>query len=152
MSIISKDSVVIKQVKNFEKLNANAILADNIDKYKKVIVDRQKEQLLFGEGEDGKKIKPKYKSDKYAQRKNQQNSLAGKGNPDLFASGDMFRELDLLVGVPNDNSYSFYSDVSYFNDLQDKYKTAFGLNAKSMKMIPQVNNGTLKDIHIAINK
>lgn len=152
MSIISPNSVVLKQLKNFNNLNAHAILAKNVEKYKKLIVDRQKEQLLFGEGNDGKKIKPKYASDKYAQKKSQQNSLAGNGTPDLYASGDMFNDMDLLVGVPNDNSYSIFSDVSYFNALDDKYKTAFGLNAKSIKMIPEINNDTLKDIHIALNK
>jgi hypothetical protein len=153
MSIISKDSVVIKQVKNFEKLNANAILANNINKHKKLIVDQQKEQLKFGQGSDGKKITPSYASDDYAFTKNQKNALAGFGNPDLNLSGDMYSGLDLLVGVPNDNSYSFFSDVTYFNDLKDKYKTAFGLSAKSLKVVrPIINNSTLKDIHEFINK
>jgi hypothetical protein len=145
--------VVLRQVKNFKKLNIDVILANNIDKHKKIIIDQQKEQLKFGQGSDGKKITPEYASDNYAFDKNQQNSLAGFGTPDLNLSGDMYSGLDLLVGIPNDESYSIFSDVTYFNDLQDKYKTAFDLSSKSLKVVrPVINNDTLKDIHEFINK
>ncbi len=153
MSIISKDSIVVKQLNNFSRIDFNAVLTKNIEKHKKSIVDQEKEQLKFGYGEDGNKLQPNYANDDYAFEKNQQNALAGYGTPDLYKSGDMYKGLDLQVGIPNDNSYVFYSDVSYFNDLQDKYKTAFGLSADSLKVVrPLVNNDTLKDIHILINK
>lgn len=133
MDAISKDSVMVKQYKNSLKINTDALLVEVVKKNRDIILEAEKNQLQFGLGSDGKKITPSYASDDYAFDKHQQNALPGLGNPDLFKSGDMYKNMDLtLTGT---NQYFFVSNVSYFNDLTDKYKTAFALSAKSLKPI-----------------
>lgn len=156
MSIISKDSVVIKQVKNFEKLNIDVILANEIEKNHTEINSAQKNQLEFGLNSKGKKITPKYASDDkgnetYAETKHALNPLPGFGTPDLLLSGDLQDNLDFDIGL--DGDLFFFSNVDYFNSIEDRYKDAFGLTKKSIKKVmPKINNNVLKKIHKDINK
>lgn len=93
----------------------------------------QKQQLLRGETSKKGRIIPSYASLPFAKQKHKQNSAPGLWTPDLFKSGDMFNELDLVIGIPNDKSYSFISYVPYFNKLLKKYKFAFGLQKDSIE-------------------
>jgi hypothetical protein len=153
IGMISKDSVIVKQYKNLKKINAIKLLHKSIDNNKKAIADGQREQLKFGLDSEGKKIKPDYHDDVYADKKSNMNSLPGFGTPDLNLTGEMYKNIDVLAGVPNDKEYTIFSDVEYFPFLNERYDTAFGLSKKNIKNnIPQVNNDFLKMFHQALNK
>ena len=143
MSIISNDSVILKQYRNIQKMNLAAIANDSINREKKNIIDAQKDQLSKGIRGDGQKITPDYAP--ATQKKK------GFKTPNLFDSGDMYRNMDLLVGVPDDKSYSIFSDVDYFPKLNEKYDKAFELN-KPIQKVPQVNNDILEEYHKQLNK
>lgn len=142
-SIISKDSVIVNQYRNINKINIAAIVEKSINDNKNDIIKAQQEQLKTGTRGDGKKITPKY-SKSTEKRK-------GFKTPNLFDTGDMYAGMDLIVGVPNDKEYSIFSDVDYFPKLNEKYDKAFDL-FKADKKVPSVNNDILKNYHIAINK
>lgn len=152
MGVISKDSIVIKQNKNFNKIDKNQLLGDSVRKNKNEVLDQQRIQLLTGAGNDGKKIKPKYSNKKYSDKKSKLNPLAGRGNPDLKLSGDTHDNLDLTVGVPNDSAYTVYSDVPYFKYLDKKYTTAFDLSNKNALKVVKVSNDYFKNLHKQINQ
>jgi hypothetical protein len=143
VSIISKDSVIVKQARNISKLSLSTITEKSINDNKNDIIKAQQEQLSTGTRGDGKKIKPDYSP----------NTAAKKGfkTPNLFDTGDMYKGLDIIVGVPNDKEYTMFSDVDYFPKLNETYDKAFELFKPSQK-VPSVNNDILKNYHIAINK
>lgn len=123
-------SVVLKQLQNSARIDPYVILAELVIKHSTKILEAQKEQLKSGRNADGKKITPKYASKSYGLAKNKMNSLPGLGTPDLFLTGELYRRLDLIVGVPNDKEYTIFSDVDYFNDLLDKYANVIGIAKK----------------------
>lgn len=143
MSIISKDSVIVRQFKNMQKIKLPNIAEKSINDNKKDIIQAQQDQLSAGIRGDGKKIKPDY-SPSTAKKK-------GFKTPNLFDTGDMYKGLDITVGIPNDKSYSITSDVDYFPKLNEQYDKAFDLY-KPYEKAPSVNNAILKNYHIAINK
>jgi hypothetical protein len=126
-----------------KKIKLSDIAAPAIEKNKKKILDAQREQLSEGKRGDGKNITPIY-SDAYAKKK-------GFKTPDLKLSGDMYKQMDIIVGVPNDSEYTIFSDVEYFPKLNERYDKAFELN-KPSKKVPEVNNDILEAYHKAINK
>lgn len=143
MSIISSDSVIIRQAKNIKNLRLTDIATKAIEDNKNDIIKAQQEQLQEGKRGDGKKIKPDY-SPFTAGKK-------GFKTPNLFDSGDMYNQMDVIVGIPNDSEYSLISDVDYFPKLNEKYDKAFDLY-KPYAKVPSINNEFLKLYHEAINK
>lgn len=95
------------------------------------IVNLIQDQLLKGQTSKGSLIIPSYASKSYSLRKYKQNKKPGLWTPDLFKEGNMFREMDVVIGIPNDKEYSIISYVPYFNKLQKKYKKAFGLQEQN---------------------
>ena len=149
MAIVSKNSIVIKQGKNFKSLNKIDLLTDSVNNNDKTIIKSQQDQMFSGKDNANRKIKPKYKSEKYSEYKNKENPLPGKGIPDLKLSGDMYNSMFLEV---SDNEYTIGSDVDYFDALKEKYGTAFGLSKQTIKKTPEVNNEYLKLVHKKLNK
>jgi hypothetical protein len=74
------------------KLNSvdlNEIIADSIEETKLDLNKVQKEQLLHGEGKNGRI--GRYRNHKYAEAKHRLNPLAGLGNVDLKLKGDYYK-------------------------------------------------------------
>ena len=124
-------------------LNIAELMRSTIDDNKKKILDAQREQLSEKKRGDRRLIIPKY-TRAYADKK-------GFKNPDLKASGDLYANLDLQIGVPNDKEYSIYSDVDYFAYVNERYDKAFELHRPGKK-VPEINNEFLEKYHEAINK
>jgi hypothetical protein len=126
-----------------KKVSLASIASDVIDKNKKPILDAQRDQLSKGIRGDGAKITPDYSPN--TQKKK------GFKTPNLFDTGDMYQNLDIQTGVPNDKEYSIFSDVEYFPKLNKQYDKAFELNKPAQK-VPEVNNEILSEYHKQINK
>lgn len=148
MSIISTNSVIKKQGANLKKLDKQAILLKAVQNSEEKITEAQRLQLRVGEGKDGAKISPSYANPSYSKKKNTMNPLAGKGNPDLKLTGDLWEYLFVTTDSQN---YFIKSKVDYFTELANKYTTAFGLSKKNAES-SGVQNEYFKLIHEAINK
>lgn len=149
MGIISNNSIVLKQNKNFKSLKKTVLLSDAVNNNDKKVIKSQQIQMFEGKDSQNKKIKPKYRNKAYSSFKNQENPLPGSGTPDLKLSGDMYNAMFVEVSGSN---YIVGSAVDYFRELQNKYSSAFGLSKKSAQNTPEVNNDYLKSIHKEINK
>jgi hypothetical protein len=149
MSIINNNSVVIKQGKNLKTLNKTSLLGEAVRDNDKSVIEAQRSQMLSGTNINGKKITPKYRNEKYSAFKNQQNPLPGKGTPDLKLSGDLHKHLFIEVTEPN---YIVGSDVDYFDEILEKYNSAFGLSNSNAEKVSAVSNDYFKSIHKALNK
>ena len=122
-----------------------------VEMNEKQILALNKKQLLQGIDSTGAKIKPKYKKDKkgdvsrYARKKAKMNPVPGLETPDLRLSGEMYREMDLVVGIPNDREYTITSYVDYLKYLIPKYGDVFNLTKENTdKLMEKITNDFLK--------
>ena len=122
-----------------------------VEMNEKQILALNKKQLLQGIDATGAKIKPKYKRDKkgdvsrYAHKKAQMNPTPGLETPDLRFSGEMYREMDLVAGIPNDKEYTITSYVDYLKYLIPKYGDVFNLTKENVeKLKKKITNDYLK--------
>jgi len=125
--------------KRIRSIDIEALMIKAVEINKDAIIKLNKGQLLKGLNAKGQKITPKYKRDKdgniskYAIKKNIQNAAPGLETPDLFLSGLMFSEMDLITGIPSDKEYSITSFVEYLKFLIPKYGDVFNLTKESLK-------------------
>ena len=95
------------------------------------IRDAQRDQLLHGIKKDGTGI-GKYRNKKYAQKKFDQNPLAGLGNVDWKLTGALHK--DIFIDVRSD-VFVIDSADSKTGDLIKKYGDPFGLTPKSRETV-----------------
>lgn len=74
--------------KRIKSLNKESLLKNAINEHTGEAIELNKDQLLHGIGEDGRKLTPQYSNPLYAAKKASQNPLPGFGVPDLILSGD----------------------------------------------------------------
>ena len=111
---------------NIKVVAENALL-DSVD----TIGDIQRDQLLHGIKQDGKRI-GKYRNATYAAGKFSQNALAGKGDVDLKLTGDFYR--GIFVDVRPD-TFVIFSQDEKANDLANRYGDPFGLTSKGKEKL-----------------
>ena len=137
-----------KRIKSIDKL---LLMQQTIEMNEKEIIDLNRQQLSKGIDATGGKIKPKYKRDKkgdvsrYARKKAQMNPTPGLETPDLKLSENLYSEMDLVVGIPNDKAYSITSYVDYLKYLIPKYGDVFNLTKENVeKLKKKITNDYLK--------
>jgi hypothetical protein len=95
------------------------------------ILEQNREQMLEGKTSKGKKIKPKYSTKSYANRKKKINPKPGLGTPDLKVSGDFHASIKL---VKKGTDFIFKTDLGYAKKyVVPKYDDIFGLEPKRQK-------------------
>ena len=125
-----------RAVKRFDD-KKETIIADIIEDHKEEIVQLNRDQLNQGLLATGTKIRPGYRSRKYAEAKNQINSLPGYGTPDLKLTGEFQRRMDLWR---KGNKFYLDSRDDKVEGLAAKYgEEIFGLTnesrAKAMRIV-----------------
>lgn len=78
-------------------VNLNKIGAGIVVDHKEDVVQKNREQLLRGEDKTESKLSPKYANQSYSRRKNQRNSFAGLGTPDLYNTGRFHQSFKLRM-------------------------------------------------------
>jgi len=121
--------------KKVKAIDLDVLKSQAFDTVKPKIIKLNQQQLLFGLNGRGQSITPSYSSIFTARAKHKQNSKPGLWTPDLFKSGDMFSEMEVVQGIPNDKSYVLISNVPYFNKLNRTYKYAFDLQPENIAKI-----------------
>ena len=106
------------------------LIVRSIEENNRLFVQLNQAQLKKGITSKGTKIRPKYKSPRYAEIKNKQNPEPGFGTPDLFRTGEMFSQMDTVVF---DKDYEITSFAPVIKELV-RFKDAFGLSPDSNKI------------------
>ncbi len=120
---------ILELKQRFNGLNIHNISVDSIKETKEQYLDKQKEQLKKGLKKSGEKI-GRYRNPVYAQKKFNQNPLAGLGNVDLKLTGDLYSATFLDV---RDTELVIDSSDEKTQGLIDKYGDPFGLSEESRK-------------------
>lgn len=112
-------------IRRLESISIKENVENAIIDTDKKLVGYQKDQMLHGITSTGKKI-GKYKSDEYAAKKYQMNSLAGLGYKDEKLTG----EFQSAIGVDvRDSSVVFFSSDSKTEDILNRDgEDVFGLS------------------------
>lgn len=129
--------------KKFQAIDIDMEMAEVLESESDTILNLNKEQLKSGLNSKAKKITPKYKSPYYSRKKNRMNPTAGYGTPDIELSGELKKEMDLVVGVPNDKSYSIVSYVNYAKYIVAAYEYIFGLTPRNTEKVRVTNTAKL---------
>ena len=121
--------------KRLKNLDTTKIYIQVMNQESEQVLDMNRSQLLLGLTSRGKKIKPKYRNKRYAQKKRKLNSKPGIGTPDLKLSGDFHNSFTLKK---KNNDYEFDATVSYKKYITPSrgdygYDNVFGLNPKNQK-------------------
>ena len=115
--------------RRWKQIDLKKAAASIVAEHKKDIADLNREQLMDGVNKEGKKLR-KYRSPKYAARKNRMNPIPGLGNPDLYLTG-RFQEA-MNVKLNSKTSFEIYSTDSKAPKLTKQYgKEIFGLTEQS---------------------
>jgi len=101
-----------------QESNILQLIDEQIQLNEKNFVESIKNRWLSGLDPNGNKI-GSYANFPYAERKNKRNSKAGFWNVDLTLTGLMGNEL--VLNEISKTSFAFGSQVSYFNDVVEKY-------------------------------
>ena len=131
---------LIQMSQRVKGINLQKIYEETIVQEEETILNLNREQLLEGKTNKGQKIKPKYKSLPYANKKKKLNPKAGFKTPDLKLSGGLHSKLELKnkSGV-----FTFDTDVPYKKYVIPKYDDVLGLSLDSQKIF--VNNEFIKE-------
>lgn len=116
--------------KNVQKINIQKMFEQIIEEKEKEILEINKDQLEKGKNIKNQKIKPKYKNEPYAKKKQKLNPKAGFGTPDLKLSGE-FQNLMFLK--KKGKKYIPESKAKHFKYLK-KYKDVLGWSDKGEKI------------------
>lgn len=108
----------------FKALNTDKVIDESLNETKDEFKAINKSQLKSGFIKTGEKLKPSYRSKKYALAKNEMNPLPGLGNPDLFLTGAFYEGIDVEVGK---DVFDIISKDEKGPELENKYKDIFGL-------------------------
>jgi hypothetical protein len=149
IGMISKDSVIIRQYKNSQKIDRNKLLKQAIKKNEKELVDINRDQMRKGDSGEGK-IKPDY-SPWYLNFKQGLPSYFAGDSPDLFLTGS-FQDT-MFLDVKGDQA-EFDSRDGKTTKLVDKYgETLFDLNPNSMELAQDIVTPEFNRLyHLALNK
>lgn len=146
---ISKDSVVLKQLRNIKDLDEGFIAESAVRANSAKLVEFNKEQMRMGLDSGGNFFYP-YSPSYLAMKLTLPTYHAPEGIPDLYFTGEFQGDMDILT---DGDWYSFYSGVPYADNILNRYPRAFGLSKPYM--IPAINLIT-KDynrfFHTFINK
>lgn len=115
---------ISKLADNFQKLDTASVIHASLVETKDDFEKANKQQLRSGKTNTGEKIKPKYRSNKYARVKAEMNPLPGAGVPDLFLTGEFYRQIDAEVGK---DVIDVISKDEKGPELEEKYSNIFGL-------------------------
>lgn len=128
-------ATVLDVQENIKSLKVKDIAIDAIDKTLEVAVSLNVEQLTMGKNSDGTKIKPSYRSKKYAQLKANKNPKPGMWTPDLILTG-AFTE-SFKIDISGDN-LKYSATDSKAPELTKKYgDDIFGLSENSNEYYAQ---------------
>lgn len=114
----------------WKALKIRAIISQSIEATQSSYIELQKAQLYAGYNQDGSKIGDDnpYRSEAYAEIKEQKNPLPGFGNPDLFLTGATYEGIEVTI---TDKAIKIESRDIKFKKLDTKYQHAFtGLGGK----------------------
>jgi hypothetical protein len=106
---------MIRKLQNFNLVEEVRIIIQN---KKNVLEELNRLQWIVGENNEGKPLtNRKYASKKYAQIKNEMNSLPGYGNMDLIATRETVNSIDVEVN----NDVIRYQLLSDRNNLEEEF-------------------------------
>jgi hypothetical protein len=83
-------------LRRWETLNPVALIASAARQELDYAADLNQEQLFAGFKNDGDRLKP-YRNPAYAAKKNRRNPAPGLGNPDAYATGELYRRLRATI-------------------------------------------------------
>lgn len=139
----------LKEIANalkFLKRNLPEIIQEAVEDTSDSAVDFNKRQLRKGINSNGSEITPKLRNPSYARRKKGRGGQAPLGTPDLFNTGDYYKQLKAKTTTKTLEIVNSGSK-DYFSDLDDKYKDNKGLTEKSQDeyakrfVLPRVKEG-----------
>lgn len=124
LNLIFFMATIDQLITNVQQLNFITIIEESIDQTKEQYKELQRDQMLSGEGKNGKI--GKYQSKSYASKKEQINPKPGFGNVDLKLTGSFQNEIFVDVRT---NSVVVDSADAKSGKLIEKYgDNIFGLN------------------------
>lgn len=137
-------TTAMRMMERFQRVNLTELMGEVIEEDPEMVTSLTKNQLKRGLNKKGEKLQ-KYKSDRYAKKKNQMNQLPGLGNPDLIYTGDFISSI--VVDVRGDDVV-FGAGDRKAPALEAKYGSAiFGLTDESKKELrPELIQGSAKKI------
>ena len=148
--MISPSSVILKQYRNAQKINLEALLIDIAKKNEQLILDIHRDQLRRGEGGSGKM--PKYFAG-YLNYKKSLPSYFGGGNADWYISGQLQEQEFIRF---DSKEYEISSKVSYLSDLLDNPRygdDGLKLNPNSIELVQEKLTPIFnKELHQQLNK
>lgn len=101
-----------------EGLNLEEIVEYSLQEVSAEYVRKNLDQLYEGMGSDGQKIVPQYRRQKYARAKNEMNPTPGFGTPDLFLTGEFYRQTEAKI---EGGDLVEESSVEYAKKLEEQY-------------------------------
>lgn len=148
MGVISKDSVIIKQQKNGEKLNFDALQKEAVESKDKELTQLNRDQMR--DGRMGNGSLPDY-SPKSQALKDRSNYKASWPTMDLFDTGSFQKKMFLET---TSKSVLFDSTDSKTSDLVKRFsEEIFELDVKSLKLAKNITTPIYnKLVHKELNK
>ena len=120
---------ILEMSNKFKSLNLDLIYTTTMSNQTEEILEQNRAQMLEGKTSKGKKIQPKYKTKRYAQRTKNKARLGG--TPDLKLSGDFHASISLKK---QKTDFVFETKLSYAKKyVVPKYNDIFGLEPKRQK-------------------
>ena len=135
-AIYFSNMTIVEARDNLMTINPVGMVQDIVISDDYLIIEMQKDQMMFGMDATGEDIAPSYETDSYAEMKQQMNSRPEVYTPDLRLTGDFYSgfylDYDTLTVTSSDDKTSF---------LIGKYgKSIFGLNEETMKRYRRLFN------------
>ena len=120
-------ATILQVLNNFEALNFWEVAQNTIKENEDSLIVINKQQLTEGINKYGEKIKPKYKSQSYAEMKNRMNNSPGLGTPDLYLTGAFYKSFYIKRIIKGSFEVDSLDDKTF--DLEAKYSGIFGLDS-----------------------
>lgn len=141
------DSVVLRQLANFYKLDLNKVMVEAVKEHENTIVDLNKVQMRSGYDSEGE-IKPKYRSN-YLRKKQRLSTYKAGSGVDLYLTG-LFQ--GQMAARFTGNDLEIYSSDSKAPDLLEKYgEQIFELNETYKEHVHKFTTPTFyKMVHDAL--
>jgi len=111
--------------RRLQRLNLEQVTEEAIQETAEDYLELNREQLYQGKTSMGQELLPTYRSEVYAQMKNDMNPAPGLGIPDLKLTGAFYQGLSLEIQA---GQIQEESDVEYAGKLFEKYDDIVGLD------------------------